>query len=75
MKASPHYNCCCDECVAARRSLVLRTHPIHSKKGEEPMPSRIPADQALAMILESIECYELRLIDLYRERDILKEIV
>ena len=52
---TPHAQCCCDECVAARRAFVARTHPLLRAKAEEPGPSLIPADQALAMRLEDEE--------------------
>lgn len=57
-----HSQCCCPECVALRRSMVLRTHPIHARRDEEIPPSMIPVDQALAMELEIIEDLESRLV-------------
>ena len=67
MKATPHDQCCCDICVAARHSLVLRTHPIHSKKNEVPAPAPIPALEALVMLREAKECYTERLAELEAE--------
>jgi len=58
---APHTQCCCDECVAARRSMLLRTHPIHARRDEDIAPSLIPVEQALAMELEIIEDLEGRL--------------
>ncbi|WP_348528693.1 hypothetical protein [Methanothrix sp.] len=52
---APHAQCCCDQCVAARRSMLLRTHPIHARRDEDIPPSLIPVDQALAMRLEDRE--------------------
>ena len=54
--------CCCPDCVAARRSMVLRTHPIHARRDEEIPPSLIPVDQALAMELEIRDDLEARLV-------------
>ena len=58
---APHLQCCCDECVAARRAMLLRTHPIHARRDEDVAPTLIPVDQALAMELEIIEDLEGRL--------------
>jgi hypothetical protein len=58
---APHPQCCCPECVAARRAFVLRTHPIHARRDEDVAPTLIPVDQALAMELEIIEDLEGRL--------------
>ena len=52
---TPHVQCCCADCTAARRAFVVRTHPLLRAKAEEPGPSLIPADQALAMRLEDEE--------------------
>lgn len=56
-----HQNCACEKCVAARRSMLLRTHPIHARRDEDVAPTLIPVDQALAMELEIIEDLEERL--------------
>ena len=56
-----HQNCACEKCVAARRSMLLRTHPIHARRDEDIPPSLIPVEQALAMELEIIEDLEKRL--------------
>jgi len=56
-----HTQCCCDECVAARRSMLLRTHPIHARRDEDIPPSLIPLPQAIAMEMETIEDLEARL--------------
>ena len=69
---TPHSQCCCDECVAIRRAFVARTHPLLRAKAEEPGPSLIPADQALAMRLEDedeleeIEKRDIRISELAR---------
>ena len=52
---TPRVQCCCADCAAARRAFVVRTHPLLRAKAEEPGPSLIPADQALAMRLEDEE--------------------
>ncbi len=52
---TPHVQCCCPDCVAIRRAFVARTHPLLRAKAEDPGPSLIPADQALAMRLEDRE--------------------
>ena len=57
----PHSQCCCPECVSARRAMLLRTHPIHARRDEDVAPTLIPVDQALAMELEIIEDLEERL--------------
>lgn len=56
-----HQNCACEKCVAARRSMLLRTHPIHARRDEDVAPTLIPVEQALAMELEIIEDLEGRL--------------
>ncbi len=58
---TPHVQCCCDQCVAARRSMLLRTHPIHARRDESPAPTLIPVPQAIAMEMETIEDLTARL--------------
>ena len=58
---TPHVQCCCRDCVTARRAFVARTHPLLRAKAEEPGPSLIPADQALAMELEARDDLRARL--------------
>lgn len=58
---APHTQCCCDECVAARRSMLLRTHPIHARRDEDVAPTPIPVEQALAMALEERDDLLMRL--------------
>ena len=58
---TPHVQCCCPDCVAIRRAFVARTHPLLRAKAEEPGPSLIPADQALAMELETRDDLRARL--------------
>lgn len=50
-----HQNCACDECVEARRAMLLRTHPIHARRDEDVSPTPIPVEQALAMRMEDRE--------------------
>lgn len=56
-----HQNCACERCVAARRSMLLRTHPIHARRDEDVAPTLIPVDQALAMALEERDDLRMRL--------------
>ena len=58
---SAHTQCCCDECVEARRAMLLRTHPIHARLDEDIPPSLIPVPQAIAMEMETIEDLTARL--------------
>ena len=58
---TPHVQCCCPDCVAIRRAFVVRTHPLLRARAEEPGPSLIPVDQALAMEMETIEDLTARL--------------
>ena len=58
---TPHVQCCCRDCVTARRAFVVRTHPLHARRDEDVAPTLIPVDQALAMELEIIEDLEGRL--------------
>jgi hypothetical protein len=70
---TPHVQCCCDECVSARRAFVLRTHPLLRAKAEEPGPSLIPADQALATYLEMEEEGKARLAEIQNAIAILRD--
>lgn len=70
---TPHAQCCCPECVAARRSMLLRTHPIHARRDEDIPPSLIPVDQALAMRLEDEEELEVLLASTRAEIKILRD--
>lgn len=54
--------------------MLLENHPIHKNKDAEEAPRIVSVNETLAMTLAAIECYESRLIDLCRERDILKEL-
>jgi hypothetical protein len=56
-----HQNCACDQCVEARRAMLLRTHPIHARRDEDIPPSLIPVPQAIAMEMETIEDLTARL--------------
>ena len=68
-----HQNCACERCVAARRSMLLRTHPIHARRDEDIPPSLIPVDQALAMRLEDREELRQQLASLEAEIKILRD--
>ncbi len=70
---TPHAQCCCRDCVTARRAFVARTHPLLRAKAEEPGPSLIPADQALAMRLEDEEELEGMLANTRAEIKILRD--
>ena len=70
---TPHVQCCCADCAAARRAFVVRTHPLLRAKAEEPGPSLIPADQALAMRLEDEEELEGMLASTRAEIKILRD--
>ena len=70
---TPHVQCCCRDCVTARRAFVLRTHPLLRSKAEEPGPSLIPADQALAMRLEDEDELEEMLANTRAEIKILRD--
>lgn len=56
----PHDDCS-PESVAARGLLVKSTHPLHKNREEDPLPTRIPAEQALCMCLEEREDLRARL--------------
>ena len=70
---APHTQCCCPECVASRRSMLLRTHPIHARRDEDVAPTLIPVDQALAMRLEDREELRQQLASLEAEIKILRD--
>jgi len=72
---TPHVQCCCADCTAARRAFVVRTHPLLRAKAEEPGPSLIPADQALAMRLEDEDELEEMLANTRAEIKILRDCV
>lgn len=70
---TPHSQCCCPDCVAIRRAFVARTHPLLRARTEEPGPSPIPADQALAMRLEDEDELEEMLANTRAEIKILRD--
>ncbi len=70
---TPHSQCCCADCVAIRRAFVARTHPLLRAKAEEPGPSLIPADQALATYLEMEEEGKARLAEIQNAIAILRD--
>lgn len=55
------FSTCPGYCERARQIMLRRTHPLILKKAEEPGPSLIPVDQALAMEMETIEDLTARL--------------
>lgn len=68
-----HHNCACPECVASRRAMLLRTHPIHARRDEDIPPSLIPVDQALAMALEERDDLRMRLTMVESDIKILRD--
>jgi hypothetical protein len=46
---------CPGYCDRARQIMLCQTHPLIRARTEEPGPSLIPVDQALAMEMETIE--------------------
>ena len=68
-----HQNCACERCVAARRSMLLRTHPIHARRDEDIPPSLIPVDQALAMALEERDDLRMRLAQVDSDIKVLRD--
>ncbi len=70
---TPHSQCCCPDCVAIRRAFVVRTHPLLRARAEDPGPSLIPVDQALAMRLEDEEELEVLLASTRAEIKILRD--
>ena len=70
---APHTQCCCPECVASRRSMLLRTHPIHARRDEDVAPTLIPVDQALAMALEERDDLRMRLTMVESDIKILRD--
>jgi len=68
-----HQNCACERCVAARRSMLLRTHPIHARRDEDVAPTPIPVEQALAMRLEDEEELVRMLASIRAEIKILRD--
>ena len=70
---TPHPQCCCPECVTARRAMLLRTHPIHARRDEDVAPTLIPVDQALAMALEERDDLRMRLTMVESDIKILRD--
>lgn len=64
---------CTPEAQAERKAWVMRTHPIHAHKDEEPAPRPIPATEAIAMLREAEECYEGRLKEIRMEIEVLED--
>jgi hypothetical protein len=52
---------CPGYCDRARQIMLCQTHPLIRARTEEPGPSLIPVDQALAMEMETIEDLTARL--------------
>ena len=64
---------CPKYCERARQIMVRQTHPLLRAKAEEPVPSLIPADQALAMRLEDEDELEEMLASTRAEIKILRD--
>ena len=64
---------CPGYCERARHIMVRQTHPLLRAKAEEPGPSLIPADQALAMRLEDEDELEEMLASTRAEIKILRD--
>ena len=67
------FGICTPEAQAERHAWMLKTHPIHSKKDQEPAPKPIPATEAIAMLREAEECYEGRLKEIRAEIGVLED--
>lgn len=52
---------CPGYCERARQIMLCQTHPLIRARTEEPGPSLIPVDRALAMEMETIEDLTARL--------------
>jgi hypothetical protein len=52
---------CPDYCSRIRKIMIRRAHPLIAKGDEEPAPSLIPVEQALAMELEARDDLRARL--------------
>jgi len=59
--------------VEARKQMVLRTHPLHCKRDEEPKPTAMPIEQAIATLEEAKEQYEQRIAEIETELRILRD--
>lgn len=58
---------CTPEAQAERKAWVMRTHPIHAHKDEEPAPRPIPPMEGIALLKEAEDCYESRLKEIRAE--------
>ena len=67
------FSTCPGYCERARQIMLRRTHPLLRAKAEEPGPSLIPADQALAMRLEDEDELEEMLASTRAEIKILRD--
>ena len=67
------FGICTPEAQAERHAWMLKTHPIHSKKDQEPAPKPIPATEAIAMLLEAKDCYQQRLLEIEAEIEVLED--
>jgi len=70
---TPHVQCCCADCAAARRAFVVRTHPLHARRDEDVAPTLIPVDQALAMALEERDDLRMRLAQVDSDIKVLRD--
>ena len=66
---------CPGYCERARQIMLRQTHPLIRAGAEEPGPSLIPVDQALAMRLEDEEELEVLLASTRAEIKILRDCV
>ena len=64
---------CPGYCERARQIMLRQTHPLIRARTEEPGPSLIPADQALAMRLEDEDELEEMLANTRAEIKILRD--
>ncbi len=64
---------CPGYCDRAGHIMLCQTHPLIRARGEEPGPSLIPVDQALAMRLEDEEELEVLLASTRAEIKILRD--
>jgi len=64
---------CSPEEVRARKIMVMNSHPLHAHRDEDPLPTRIPPEQALSLLLEAKEQYEARLKEIEAELAILRD--
>jgi len=64
---------CTTQEVEARKRMVLRTHPLHCKRDEEPKATAMPMEQAITILEEAKEQYVDRLAEIETELKILRD--